>query len=235
MLFKKSRKHLNDAIMRLVSEDQNAMSTENEPWVFTPALASQIINKVFDMERRKSGRLVKCHMFAVAGLGTSGETQNPNIHDEDRILRLFHDLFEDTQLEPQDSLKWGIDYDTYQKINLLTRSEDKKSGAREPYCDYIEILSNDAECVDAKLDDAIDNLEFDPPNRNKQKLKKEVTICYLRAIQQSIISPGTSFKSFASQHPEHLPLGRTQKEALKWINDNSSSLKNIGQWNYNHK
>ena len=224
------RETLNEQILQLIDHDQHRFMVRNPmaQWTFKPELALNIVDSIFtEKHKRHSGRCVRDHFYAVGGYNEQRELVIKNLPEQEQILGIFHDFFEDTRLKPEDSLEWGIAPETVRRLKLTTRYEFQARSSnktdKEAYCDYIEILANDRICAKNKYRDTKDNYTTDPHHSYRKRLKKAVTMAYLKAIIEDDIPAGTSFIDFAEKHPEKLPTDEyRQHDIEKWIQDNST-------------
>ncbi|MBL4590111.1 MAG: hypothetical protein JKY11_08550 [Alphaproteobacteria bacterium] len=192
-----SRQDLLTLIDGIIADEQLACDKRDIVWSFSSNTAKSIVHKIFRGDLRRSQEPTLTHIFTVSGMDAKGEFAH-FMPEEERIIRLFHDLFEDTELEISDGETWGMKTDTLIKIDILTRGED------DLYFDYIVALGHDPLCVDIKLDDIQDNLDLSENLtliRDVEKTqRKMIANNYLKAVKTDKIPAGYSPVSFVDDH-----------------------------------
>ncbi len=193
------RQELLSVIDNIIADEQLICDRNNSVWSFTENTAKSIVKRIFGDHKRDSREPTLTHIFTVSGMDEKGNIVY-NIDSQDRIIRLFHDLFEDTALEISDGERWGVKTSTLAKIGLLTREDGIK------YLDYIVRLSHDPQCVDIKLDDIKDNLDHSenvnliPVEKLEKINRKIISNNYLKAVKSGVIPAGYNILTFITEN-----------------------------------
>ncbi len=211
-MIKKSRKNLKKDILDLIAREQIG----NEGWCFTFGTAKSILEYVCGSGQRNSGRPTVAHLYAVAGCDEQGNIVRTDISASHRIVRLFHDLFEDTSLEVDDAREWGANDESCSMLTHLTRKKD------ELYLDYIVRLSAHPECIDIKLDDIQDNMNHSEDKKTisveqfEKINRKIIANNYLKAVKSETIEPKSSILIFVQNDPDFQNNAENLRIVRKW-------------------
>ena len=198
-MIKATRQELLSLVNSIISDEQLLCDRNNDIWSFTEKTAKSIVEKIFAGDLRHSRQPTLTHIFTVAGMDTRGDITD-YIEEQERIIRLFHDLFEDTDLEISDGESWGMKIDTLEKINILTRNDDIA------YLDYIVRISYVPQCVNIKLDDIEDNLDYSEnvnlitPDKLEKINRKIIANNYLNAVKNGDIQAGYNILKFMTNY-----------------------------------
>ncbi len=114
----------------------------------------------------------------------------------DKQVAFLHDIFERSNLEPEDLIAMGIAPEVVQSVQKMTRNNNVL------YLDHIRELSLDSRAVRAKIEDILHNTQADrklTPNTPKKIAKQKayvIALHYLEAVRDGRINPGTPMVDF---------------------------------------
>ena len=114
----------------------------------------------------------------------------------DKQVTFLHDIFERSNLEPEDLIAMGIAPEVIQSVQKMTRTKDVL------YLDHIRELSYAPRAVRVKIEDILHNTQADRrlTHTDPKKIAKQaaymIGLHYLEAVRDKRIEPGTPMEDF---------------------------------------